>query len=108
MVENVREERLVARIQSKHLLAQTVTFSPKLLLSSTFSSALLIPFLFLLFLVSFLFYVRQFLTFSRALCIQCSLIFQILCHICVLCDLQDWPGRLQNRARIMLIYCTWR
>jgi hypothetical protein len=106
MVEKVREERLVAGIQSKHLLAQAVTIFSTLLLSSTFSSALLISFLFLLFLVSFLFYVHQFLTFSRALCFQCALIFQILYHI--LCDLQDWPGRLQNRAWIMLIYCIWR
>jgi hypothetical protein len=55
MVEKVREERLVAGIQSKHLLAQAVTVSSTLLLSSTFPSALLISFLFLLFLVSFLF-----------------------------------------------------
>jgi len=77
----VREERFVAGIQSKHLLAQAVTVSLTLLLSPTFSSAPLISFLFLLFLVSFLFHVRQFLTFSHALCVQCALIFQILYHI---------------------------
>ena len=49
------KELLVAWIQSKHLLAQAVTVSSTLLLSCVSSSVLLISFLLLLYLLSFLF-----------------------------------------------------